>query len=72
MYFLKDRAGKVIANSFLVGFEEAANGDYNDYGFGLVSGPAEPAADPRSTPIARLSSDPRLRFLSASSPPIIH
>jgi hypothetical protein len=29
-YPLKDRAGKLVPNAFLVGFEEAANGDYND------------------------------------------
>jgi hypothetical protein len=29
-YPLKDRAGKPVANTYLVGFEEAANGDYND------------------------------------------
>jgi hypothetical protein len=34
-YPLKDRAGKPVANTFLVGFEEAKNGDYNDYVFVL-------------------------------------
>ena len=34
-YPLKDRAGKLIANSYLVCFEEAANGDYQDYVFTL-------------------------------------
>jgi hypothetical protein len=34
-YPLKDRAGRPIANAYLVGFEEAANGDYNDYVFVL-------------------------------------
>lgn len=36
-YPLKDRAGKAIANSFLVCFEEAANGDYQDYVFTLTN-----------------------------------
>jgi hypothetical protein len=40
-YPLKDRAGRPVANSFLVCFEEAANGDYNDYVF--VLGNATPA-----------------------------
>jgi hypothetical protein len=40
-YPLKDRAGRPVANAFLVCFEEAANGDYNDYVF--VLGNATPA-----------------------------
>ena len=32
-YPLKDRAGRPVVDAFLVGFEEAANGDYNDYVF---------------------------------------
>jgi hypothetical protein len=34
-YPLKDRAGTAIANAYLVCFEEAANGDYQDYVFTL-------------------------------------
>lgn len=34
-YPLKDRAGKAIPSSYLVCFEEAANGDYQDYVFTL-------------------------------------
>jgi len=34
-YPLKDRAGVAIADSYLVCFEEAANGDYQDYVFTL-------------------------------------
>jgi hypothetical protein len=34
-YPLKDRAGKAITNAYLVCFEEAANGDYQDYVFTL-------------------------------------
>lgn len=33
IYPLKDRDGAPIANAFLVGFEEASNGDYQDYVF---------------------------------------
>ncbi len=40
-YPLKDRAGHPVVNSYLVCFEEAANGDYNDYVF--VLGNAMPA-----------------------------
>jgi hypothetical protein len=29
-YPMKDRAGKAVPNTYMVGFEEAANGDYND------------------------------------------
>jgi hypothetical protein len=32
-YPLKDRAGAAVANAYLVCFEEAANGDYQDYVF---------------------------------------
>lgn len=31
VYPLKNRAGQLVANSYLIGVEEAANGDYNDY-----------------------------------------
>jgi hypothetical protein len=34
-YPLKNRAGQLIPNTYLVGFEEAANGDYQDYVFVL-------------------------------------
>ncbi len=34
-YPLKDRAGAAVANAYLVCFEEAANGDYQDYVFTL-------------------------------------
>jgi hypothetical protein len=36
-YPLKDRAGNAVPNAFLVGFEEAKNGDYNDYVFVLTN-----------------------------------
>lgn len=41
-YPLRDRAGVAIANAFLVCFEEAANGDYQDYVFTLSN--VEPVA----------------------------
>jgi hypothetical protein len=34
-YPLKDRSGAALANAYLVCFEEAANGDYQDYVFTL-------------------------------------
>ena len=34
-YPLKNRAGQLVPNSYLVGFEEAANGDYQDFVFVL-------------------------------------
>jgi hypothetical protein len=33
VYAAKDAAGKIIPNNYLVCFEDAANGDYNDYVF---------------------------------------
>ncbi len=37
VYPLKDRQGKLVANSFLLGFEDAANGDYQDYVFVITN-----------------------------------
>jgi len=34
-YPLKNRAGQLVPNAYLVGFEEAANGDYQDFTFVL-------------------------------------
>jgi len=36
-YPLKDRAGNPVSNAYLVCFEEAANGDYQDYVFTLTN-----------------------------------
>jgi hypothetical protein len=33
IYPIKDKTGKIISNSYLLCFEEAKNGDYNDYVF---------------------------------------
>jgi hypothetical protein len=41
-YPLKDRAGAAIPNAYLVCFEEAANGDYQDYVFTISN--VKPAA----------------------------
>ncbi|MBB5234091.1 NPCBM/NEW2 domain-containing protein [Deinococcus budaensis] len=46
VYPLKDRAGRVLANQYLVGFEPAVNGDYQDYVF--VVGNVKPAAAPQA------------------------
>ncbi|NKX50482.1 hypothetical protein HER39_07860, partial [Arthrobacter deserti] len=47
IYPAKDRAGRAMANSYIVAFEDASNGDYQDYVF-LVTGakPANQQADP--------------------------
>jgi hypothetical protein len=51
-YPLKDRAGNPVANSFLVSFEEAKNGAYNDYVFVLRKHRAGPvgASAPHAPP----------------------
>jgi hypothetical protein len=41
VYPLRDRAGVVVPNSYLLGWEEASNGDYQDYIFVLKN--AKPA-----------------------------
>jgi hypothetical protein len=37
VYPLKDRSGTPIANAYFIGFEEASNGDYQDYDFTLYN-----------------------------------
>ena len=37
VYPLRDRAGVAVPNAYLVGFEEATNGDYQDYVFTLYN-----------------------------------
>lgn len=49
IYPLKDRNGNLVPDGFLLGFEEASNGDYNDYVFvmlnaQLASAPDDPVA----------------------------
>ncbi len=45
VYPLKDRAGQAIANSYLLAFEPASNGDYQDYVFVVTNvQPAAPSA----------------------------
>ena len=45
IYPLRDKAGKLIANSYLLCMEEAKNGDYNDYVF-IVKNVIPVATDP--------------------------
>ncbi len=47
VYPLRDRAGVPVPNAYLVGFEEATNGDYQDYVFTLhnVRAPGGPVDD---------------------------
>jgi len=48
IYQLKNETGKLVPNNFLVCFEEAKNGDYNDYVF-LVKNIRPAGKDPFST-----------------------
>jgi hypothetical protein len=48
VYPLRDRAGNLVPNSFLLGFEDATNGDYQDYMF--VIGNVVDANTPQQTP----------------------
>ncbi|MEE6273726.1 malectin domain-containing carbohydrate-binding protein [Georgenia sp. MJ206] len=49
IYPARDRAGVLMANSYIVAFEDASNGDYQDYVF-LLSG-VRPAGDEPLEPI---------------------
>jgi hypothetical protein len=42
VYPLKDRAGVLVPNSYLLGWEEASNGDYQDFVFVLKNAKAAP------------------------------
>jgi len=55
IYALKDRAGNDVPNTYLIGFEEASNGDYQDYVF-VISNiqPASQAPEP-GTDLVRLN-----------------
>ncbi len=57
IYPLKDRAGNPVPNAYLVGYEDASNGDYQDYVFVLTN--VEPAtnATPICDPISTLECD---------------
>lgn len=46
VYPLKDREGNPVLNSYLVGFEEASNGDYQDYVFVIKNVKPAPAKAP--------------------------
>ena len=51
IYPLKDRQGRIIPNTYLVGFEDASNGDYQDYVFAVSgiqpAGTTPPVAETR-------------------------
>ncbi len=57
IYPLKDRAGNPVPNAYIIGYEDASNGDYQDYVFVLTN--VEPAtnATPICDPISTLECD---------------
>ncbi|MTD16945.1 choice-of-anchor D domain-containing protein [Nakamurella sp. YIM 132087] len=56
-YPAKNRAGVLIPNTYLVTFEDASNGDYQDYVF-LVTGVTPAGSGGSGTPIARIDFQP--------------
>ena len=46
VYPVRDREGRPVANSYLVGFEDATNGDYQDYVFLITNARPYVAPDP--------------------------
>lgn len=51
VYPLRDRSGTLIANSYLICFEDAANGDYQDYVFVLSNVTPATVITPTVTPV---------------------
>ncbi len=62
-YPAKDRLGVVIPNTYLVAFEDAQNGDYQDYVFEISN--ARPAAGVTTTPVARFDFKPAASTVAA-------
>ncbi|MDQ3534641.1 MAG: Ig-like domain-containing protein, partial [Bacteroidota bacterium] len=58
VYPLKDRQGKAISNSYLLGFEEAMNGDYQDYVFIIKNVRPVPNAAPTLSSISNPAAIP--------------
>ncbi len=56
-YPVKNRAGVLVPNTYLVTFEDAQNGDYQDYVF-LVTGVAPLTGTSTGTPVARIDFQP--------------
>ncbi|WP_020571199.1 putative Ig domain-containing protein [Neolewinella persica] len=54
IYALNDRAGDPVPNTYLVGFEEASNGDYQDYVF-IISN-IIPASQSQNAPVVNITS----------------
>jgi hypothetical protein len=67
IYPVKDRAGAPVANSYVVAFEDAFNGDYNDYVFVVANvTPAGQSSGPDPDPVPTEAI--RINFQNASAP----
>ncbi len=62
-YPAKNRLGVVIPNTYLVAFEDAQNGDYQDYVFEISN--ARPAAGGTTSPVARIDFQPATSTVAA-------
>lgn len=51
VYRLRDRSGTLVTNSYLICFEDAANGDYQDYVFILSNVTPATVMTPTATPV---------------------
>ena len=63
-YPAKDRTGALIPNTYLVGFEDAQNGDYQDYVF-EVSNVRPATGSATTTPVARIDFQPATSTVAA-------
>ncbi|WP_036196277.1 malectin domain-containing carbohydrate-binding protein [Nocardioides aequoreus] len=63
-YPAKDRAGTLIPNTYLVGFEDATNGDYQDYVF-EISNVRIAGSTGGTTPVAKIDFGPATSSLAA-------
>jgi fibronectin type 3 domain-containing protein len=63
-YPVKNRAGVLVPNTYLVTFEDAQNGDYQDYVF-LVTGVTPTGGVTTGTPVARIDFQPATSAVAA-------
>ncbi len=67
-YPARNRSGAALPNTYLVAFEDAQNGDYQDYVF-LVTGVAPVGGASTGTPVARIDFQPAASTVAAGYTP---
>ncbi|GGL95159.1 hypothetical protein GCM10011594_13590 [Nakamurella endophytica] len=63
VYPAKDRSGKLLPSTYLVGFEDAQNGDYQDYVFEVSN--VTPATSNQLSPVDRIDFQPATSTVAA-------